>query len=31
MDQLLRFLKGHQEDFRILHLDSFNPYEVEEY
>ena len=31
MDQLLGFLKGHQEDFKILHLDSPNPYQVEEY
>lgn len=31
MDRLLGFVKGHQEGFRILHLDSPNPYQLEEH
>jgi Radical SAM superfamily len=30
MDRLLSFLKGYQDGFRILHLDSPNPYRMEE-
>lgn len=31
MDRLLGFLKGHQQGFRILHLDSPAPYQLEEF
>lgn len=31
MDGLLRFLRGHRRDFRILHLNSPAPYRVEEF